>query len=327
MKRFIYWFGGTLLVMAAVIVLAFKLSPWPSVALFAYLFAKGDQVSEAALEKHVPAGIVTRRGLAYGDEPDESFDVNYPEATNGPRPTIVWVHGGGWIGGSTDGIANYMKVLAGHGYTTVAVEYSTGYGATYPKPVKQVNTALGFLVRHAADLHIDPAAITLAGDSAGAQIVGQLALITTDPAYANGIGISPELKPGQISAMLLLSGAYDLTSLDFNGDYAWFLNTVLWAYSGVKNFLDDDHFRLLSVTSYVTAAFPPSFIASGNGDPLAPQAVALAKKLDSLGVRAETLFFPDHTPPLSHEYQFNLDDPAGQETLGQMLAFLGSVRK
>jgi acetyl esterase/lipase len=39
-------------------------------------------------------------------------------------------------------IANYMKVLAGHGYTMVAVEYPRGYGTTYPKPVEQVNAAL-----------------------------------------------------------------------------------------------------------------------------------------------------------------------------------------
>ena len=327
MKRFILWLTGTFAVLAIITVSAFKLSPWPSVAVFSYLFSKADQASEAALEKHVPAGIVTQRGLAYGNGPDETFDVNYPEGTDGPRPTIVWVHGGGWIGGSTEGIANYMKVLAGHGFTTVAVEYSTGYGATYPKPVEQVNAALGYLVNHAADFHIDPGAIVLAGDSAGAQIVGQIALITTDPAYAHRLGIAPELDPNQLSALLLLSGAYDLTALDFNGDYAWFLNTVLWAYSGVENFLEDERFRLLSVSNYVTSAFPPSFISSGNGDPLAPQAIALTKKLDSLGVRVDQLFFPEHQPPLPHEYQFNLDDSAGQQAMNRMLAFLYSLRK
>jgi len=35
-----------------------------------------------------------------------------------------------------------MKVLAGHGYTMVAVEYPRGYRTTYPKPVAQVNAAL-----------------------------------------------------------------------------------------------------------------------------------------------------------------------------------------
>ncbi|MGR8932748.1 MAG: alpha/beta hydrolase [Gammaproteobacteria bacterium] len=305
---------------------AFKLSPWPSVAVFSYLFSKGDQASEAALEKHVPSGIVTRRTLAYGDGPDEVFDVNYPEGTLSPRPTIVWVHGGGWIGGSTGGIANYMKVLAGYGFTTVAIEYSTGYGATYPKPVAQVNAALGYLLRHAADLFIDPKAIVLAGDSAGAQIAGQVALITTESAYARRLGIAPSLHKEQLFALLLLSGAYDLTALDFDGDYAWFLNSVLWAYSGQKNFLEDDRFRLLSVNEHVTSAFPPSFISSGNGDPLEPQAVALANKLTSLGVRVESLFFPEHQPPLPHEYQFNLDDSAGQQAMNRMLVFLNSLR-
>ncbi|QSA97049.1 alpha/beta hydrolase [Methylococcus sp. EFPC2] len=326
MKRLVLWFTGIVVVLTVAGVLAFKLSPWPSVAVFAYLFSKGDQASEAALEKHVPAGIVARRGLAYGESRDEIFDVYYRQGTEGPGPTIVWVHGGGWIGGSTDGIANYMKVLAGHGYTTVAVEYSTGYGATYPKPVQQVNAALGRLVRDAADLHIDPGAVVLAGDSAGAQIAGQIALITTDPAYADRLGIAPQLKPDQLSSVLLLSGAYDLAALDFEGDYAWFLRTVLWAYSGVENFLDDERFRLLSVTGHVTSTFPPSFISSGNGDPLAPQAVALTQKLDRLGVRTDALFFPNHAPPLPHEYQFNLDDPAGQEALKRILAFLDARR-
>lgn len=327
MKRFILWLTGAFFVLAIITVLAFKLSPWPSVAVFSYLFSKADQASEAALEKHVPDGIATRRGLAYGKGPDEVFAVNYSEGIRGLQPTIVWVHGGGWIGGSIDGIANYMKVLAGHGYTTVAVEYSTGHGATYPKPVEQVNAALGYLVRHAAELHIDAGTIVLAGDSAGAQIVGQIALITTDPAYAHRLGITPELNLDQLFALLLVSGAFDLTALDFHGDYAWFLKTVLWAYSGVENFLEDDRFRLLSVTNYVTSAFPPSFISSGNGDPLEPQAVALAKKLDNLGIRVEQLFFPEHQPPLPHEYQFNLDDSAGQQTMNRILAFLYSLRK
>jgi len=42
------------------------------------------------------------------------------------------VHGGGWVAGSKEGIANYLKILAGHSYTTVGVEYSTGFGATHP---------------------------------------------------------------------------------------------------------------------------------------------------------------------------------------------------
>jgi acetyl esterase/lipase len=44
------------------------------------------------------------------------------------RRQIVRVHGGGVVAGSNEGIANCMRVLAGRGCTTIAVEYSTGYG-------------------------------------------------------------------------------------------------------------------------------------------------------------------------------------------------------
>lgn len=326
MKRFLLWSTAGILVLIVAIVLAFRFSPWPSVLVIAHAFSGADVASETALAKHVPAGIVNRQNLAYGRGHDERFDINYPGKTSGPRPTIVWVHGGAWIAGSKEGIANYLKVLAGHGYTTVGVEYSKGFGTTYPKPVRQVNMALDFLVRHAVELNIDPNAIVLAGDSAGAQIAAQLALITTDSAYAREIGIAPSLPPERLRAVLLLSGAYDVSAIDFDGDGAWFVKTILWAYSGTRNFLDDKQFKLLSVTNYVTGAFPRSFISSGNGDPLAPQAVALASKLQGLGVGVTTLFFPpERSPVLQHEYQFNLDDPAGQRALEQTVTFLEAV--
>jgi acetyl esterase/lipase len=325
-RRLIFWSVGILAVLGIVFLLAFTLSPWPGVAIIAYAFSRGDRVSEAGRQKHVPAGITTRRDIAYGCAKDEVFDLYYKDVTSAPRPTIVWVHGGGFVAGSKNGIANYMKVLAGHGYSMVAVEYSRGYGTTYPKPIEQVNEALGFLVRNAADLKVDPATIVLAGDSAGAHIASQVALITTDPDYASALGISPQLKANQLSAMLLLSGAFDPSSLNFDGHYGWFLKTVLWAYSGVKNFREDERFRLTSVTDHVSRAFPPSFISSGNGDSLEPQAVALAQKLDDLDVHVQTLFFAvDRVPPLRHEYQFNLDIPAGREALNRILAFLDPI--
>ena len=327
MKRFILWSAGALVVFIVAVLLAFTLSPWPGVAVITYAFSKGDQASEAALAKHVPAGVVSRRDLAYGEAKDEVFDLYYPEGASS-LPTIVWVHGGGYVAGSRGGVANYLKVLAGNGYTAIAVEYSKGRGTTYPKPLEQVNAALGFVSSHAAQLHVDPASIVLAGDSAGAHIASQVALIITDPSYANAIGIAPQLQPQQLVAMLLVSGVYDPFATDRNGVRAWFYETMMWAYSGVKSLAMDERFKLMSVPAHVTAAFPPSYISSGNADPLAPQAVVLAQTLRGLGVRTEALFFPaNRDPPLPHEYQFNLDGAAGRESLERMLGFLRGVRE
>lgn len=326
MKRTLLWLFACFLLLAATLALAFRLSPWPSVAIIQYAFSKGDAASEAALEKHVPADIVTRRDLAYGPGPDERFDINRPQGADGPLPAIVWVHGGGWVAGSKEGVANYLKVLAGRGYATIGLEYSTGLGSAYPRPVEQVNAALRHLVENAADLGIDPGRIVLAGDSAGAQIAAQVALIVTDPTYAARLGMAPPLDPAQLAAAILVSGAFDMEAVALDGDYGWFVRTVLWAYSGTRNFMSDERFRLASVTEHVSPGFPPAFITSGNGDPLTPQAVALAERLAGLGVRVDSLFFPaDHVPPLPHEYQFNLDGAPGRQALERMMALVGEV--
>lgn len=326
MKRLLLWASGLVALLAAVAALAFQLSPWPSAFLISRMFAGADLASEAALAKHVPAGIHERRDLAYGPGSDDRFDVFRPAGTDRPRQTIVWVHGGAWIAGTKEGVSNYLKVLAGKGYTTVAVEYSTGFGSKYPRPVVQVNMALGHLVKNAADLRIDPKRLVLAGDSAGAQIAAQVANIITDPAYARRVGIAPAVPADGLKGIMLLSGAYDFAARDPGSEHAWFVNTVLWAYSGTKDFTNDPQFRLASVTRFVTPAFPPTFISSGNADPLVPQAVRLATKLERLGVPVDRLFFAaDHEPQLQHEYQFNLDGVASQLALERMLTFSDAV--
>jgi acetyl esterase/lipase len=325
MKRVLVAVAGVLILGAVAVLVSLALSPWPSLAIITSFLSYGDRKSDAALETRVPPGIAAQRDIAYGPSSDEVFDLYHREGARA-RPAIVWVHGGAFVAGTKNGVANYLKILAAHGYTTIAVEYSKGPGTTYPKPVEQVNAALGFVVRHAADLKVDPASIMLAGDSAGAHIAAQLALVTTNPAYASVMGISPQLKPAQLAAMLLVSGVYDPVELNLGGFYGWFNETVLTAYSGTKNFRNDARFKLTSLTHYVTGGFPPTFISSGNADPLAPQAALLATRLRDAGVHVDALFFPENRlPRLAHEYQFNLGEPAGQEALRRICAFLDAA--
>ncbi len=167
----------------------------------------------------------------------------------------------------------------------------------------------------------------LAGDSAGAQIAAQTANIISDPAYAEALGIDPSLERPRLAGMLLYCGVFDVGDVDFAGGFSGFLRSVLWAYSGTKDFAADEKLMAtFSVTPSVTSNFPPTFISAGNGDPLLQQSISLAAKLHEVGVRVETLFFPEDTsPPLPHEYQFNLDRPQGEEALARSLAFLADV--
>ncbi|WP_404403268.1 alpha/beta hydrolase [Pelagibacterium halotolerans] len=326
MKMFLLSALGGVAGIAVVVYLAFQLSPWPSALIIRQMFTMGDKMAMGKLEKHLPSNITERLNLAYGDGPNEIFDLFYPQGTDGPLPTIVWTHGGGWVAGSKEGVDNYVRILASHGYTAVSLDYTIAPEATYPTPVKQVTAALAHLIANAEDYNIDPNRIVLAGDSAGAQITAQIANLATAPDYAEEIGIAPAIDANQIAGLLLFCGAYDLDMADQKGAFAWFVHSVLWAYSGKKDFMSDGVVREASVIDYVTPAFPPTFITAGNGDPLEPQSVAFARKLESVGIEVDSLFYPkNHSPSLPHEYQFNLDIPDGEAALSRILAFLGAV--
>lgn len=311
---------------------SFELSPWPKALLIRYGFDKGAVKIAQALEKYVPADVTAILDQQYRSNDNDAYlDVFYPQTLQSPDailPTIVWVHGGAWISGNKSHVANYLKILASHGYTTVGIGYSIAPEQQYPMPQIQLNDAIAYLQQQAKRFHIDTSRIVLAGDSAGAQIAAQMAAMTTDPTYAEKVGIRPVLQPGQLKAALLNCGGYDIALVNFNGSFGSFLKTVLWSYSGTKDFLVAPEFQSFSVLNYVTASFPRSFITAGNADPLEPQSVALAKKLTQLKVQIDPLFYPkNHTPPLEHEYQFNLDLADGQQALTRMLAFLNATVK
>lgn len=303
---------------------AFTFSPWPNSMLIRDAFDKNGAKVAAALEKHIPAGVTEIQNQQYRpNDKDGYLDVFYPENTSTALPTVVWVHGGAWVSGDKNEVDNYLKILASHGYTVIGVDYSIAPEHRYPLPLTQVNDALNYLQNNADRLHIDTNNIVLAGDSAGSQIVAQMANIITSPAYADEVGIKPTLASQKLKGMLLNCGAYDLALPDYNGEFGKFLHTVLWAYSGKKDFLKDPTLKQASVVNYVTSAFPPAFITAGNADPLEPQSQEFAKKLTSLGVPVSTLFYPaNHQPQLPHEYQFDLDTEDGTKAMDTMLAFL-----
>lgn len=319
---------GVLSAAAVSVVAAFRVSPWPAARLIRLAFDAGAARTSAALATHVPAGVESRLDIVYrpGD-PQGTLDIHYPPgalSSGEPLPVVVWTHGGGFVSGDKSDITNYAKVLAGRGYAVVSVGYTIAPEAQYPTPVRQLDAALGYLDAHAQELHLDPSRFALAGDSAGSQIAAQVAALTTNPAYASRLGITPSLQPDQLRAMVLTCGVFDLDLVDPSSPAGrLFFAPVLWAYSGTRTALADEEFRTMSVTPNVTADFPASFITAGNADPLLPHSTALAARLEELGVPVQTLFYPaEHSPALPHEYQFNLDSVDGRNALGHIDTFL-----
>lgn len=306
---------------------AFVLSPWPSALLIRALFDREAERVSTALEVHLPTPLPAETlNVSYRDgDGDAQLDVYRPaDAGDAALPTLVWVHGGAWISGDKSQIGNYLRIIADRGFTVVGVNYSLAPGSTYPTPVVQTMAALDYLNTHADELGVDPERFVLAGDSAGSQIAAQLATIITNPEYAELTGVVPSLAPEQLRAMILTCGAYDTALAGVEGPFAGFLTSVLWSYTGNRNYSEDPALNAASVINYVDAAFPATFITAGNEDPLLPQSEALADRLSGLGVETETLFWPaDLRPGLGHEYQFTLDTVQGAQSLESIVGFLG----
>lgn len=303
-------------------------SPLPATLLYRFVFDQGGEKSNAALEKFLPRGLTETLDLEYapGDK-DGRLDLFYPTAMSSQRlPLIIWVHGGGLISGSKEQVRNYCKILAGKGFAVAAIDYSVAPGKLYPTPVRQANAALAYLLQQSGQYPIDTSKIFLAGDSGGSHIIAQLAAGISSASYASLLGFQPAVQAGGIKGMILFCGPYDIRNAVTSGVAAHFMTTVLWAYSGKKDFNQDPYFKSSNVLDYLNAGFPPSFISAGNGDFLLPHSEAMARKLSDLQVPIDTLFFdPALQPPLPHEYQFNLEQEPAREALDRVVKFINKT--
>jgi acetyl esterase/lipase len=330
-RRFI----GTIAAIAVVgflVTWVVTLTAWPSALAIRAVFEQGGRSTAAEMERYVTDARLTEQ-LAVpvdGDSADTgiTFDVHSPEGDDEPLPTIVWVHGGAWISGSSSNVDPYLRILAAEGYTTVGLNYTFGPDATYPTAVHQLNDALATLDSRAAEFRIDPERIVLAGDSAGAQLASQLAALSTNPDYARLLGIDPALDADQLVGVVLNCGVYDLDAMsELTGVGAWGFKIALWGYTGHQDWSQRSSGATMSTIDFVTADFPTTYISGGNGDALTwIQSLPMRDRLVQQGVEVTELFWPaDHEPALPHEYQFHLDFEEARAALVATVEFLEEV--
>ncbi|WP_288447101.1 alpha/beta hydrolase [uncultured Chryseobacterium sp.] len=330
-KKILIWVFTSIIVITGIIIF-FQISPWLDSILIRHEFNENARRVSEEMEPFLPSDIASFYDLQYREnDKDALLDVHFPDSISTTcqiLPTIVWIHGGAWVSGSKENVANYCKMLAGKGFTVAAIDYSVAPEHTYPTPVIQANAALDYLNKNRAGLHIDPSSIIIAGDSGGAQIAAQLANIISEPSYAAKFNIKSALKRDQLLAVLLFCGIYDLNDMNQDDLDNGFLRTILWAYTGSKNFKNNPELASFSVADYVTSTFPTAFISVGNGDPLASQSYIFAKKLARLNVKVDTLFFSNkYQPLLPHEYQLDYNTIAGKMAFEKETSFLSSIVK
>ncbi|MEV4774138.1 alpha/beta hydrolase [Microbacterium sp. LWH12-1.2] len=105
----------------------------------------------------------------------------------GDSPTMLWLHGGGWVGGSIDEILNDRICAAlalRSGVQIVSLEYRLAPEHPFPAPVDDAVAALHALRSRADELGVDVDRLGIGGNSAGATIAASAALRERDAGRA-----------------------------------------------------------------------------------------------------------------------------------------------
>lgn len=204
------------------------------------------------------------------------------------KPAVVYIHGGGFFGGTARVIENACKHLADKANAVVvSVDYDLAPEFKYPHQAHQCYQTVCWVHDHADELGIDPEKIAVSGDSAG----GNLAAACCIQDQEKIIKLQLLLYPGAFNRTEEEIGwsldAYDLREdveikMDFINDIR---NMTPFCGPLYVNDPAQLHEQLASVGDAADySCFPPTFIAVGEFDYLRIQDEVFGEKLAEAGI-------------------------------------------
>jgi acetyl esterase len=135
--------------------------------------ALGQEKSRAELQKERAATIKpTYAGVSYGPAERNVLDF-YQAKSEKPTPLVIYIHGGGFVGGHKDSFnADFRKMAldSGISFATIHYRFVDGKETIFPVPQRDGARAVQFLRSKAAEWNIDPRRVACYGGSAGAGI-------------------------------------------------------------------------------------------------------------------------------------------------------------
>lgn len=206
------------------------------------------------------------------------LDVHRRRGLTGPQPAVIYIHGGGWIGGSKGGALSLLLPWFEMGFTIINVEYRLLRAAPAPAAVIDCLCALRFVAGRAQNYGIDTTRLVISGESAG----GHLALTTAMiPESAEMDKQCPGAPLPKIAAVVNFYGITDVADL-LEGP-----NQKSYAVSWIGNGADRQELaKRLSPLTYVRPGLPPILTIQGDADPIVPysHSVRLQEALEKVNV-------------------------------------------
>jgi len=250
----------------------------------------------------LPEGLRLLEDVAYSvtDQRQLLLDAYVGEAAAaGPRPAIIFLHGGGWRGGSKKQFARQAAYLASkHGFFAVCSEYRFSHEARFPACLQDAKCAVNWVGAKAEEFNVDLERVAVAGGSAGGHLAALVATTSGAAAFqADGDRGDPNWADASARVNLCIphNAPLDLVALaEKRGQADGPIRELLGG-----SLADVPRtYRRASPFHRADADVPAMLLLHGGADTLIPceQSLAMHEKLLSLGVHSELEVYPgkDH---------------------------------
>jgi len=256
--------------------------------------AAQDAMARSAVVAHpppIPEGVEEQRipGAAAGP-PVTIYVINAGSGAGAPRGAILYLHGGGFIGGDARDNLRALRSLAGRlDCVVVSVQYRLAPATRFPGALEDNYAALKWLRTQASELGVDPARIAVMGGSAGGGHAAMLTIAARDrgeiPVAFQAL-VYPMLDDRTGSSRPAAPGVGKLIWRADDNRRGW--AALLGQPAGARRAPAGS---VPSRTADLTR-LPPTFIGVGSLDLFAEEDIEFARRLVAAGVPTEMLLVP-----------------------------------
>jgi acetyl esterase/lipase len=239
--------------------------------------------------------VTTDMAIRYGEAEGRELllDVYSPPQRERPRPAVLLIHGGGFVGGSRADvdIVTAARHLAQTGYVAFAIDYRlvdlAQPGPAWPAPLDDVQRAVRWVRAQAATYGVDPERIGAYGISAGAGLAAHLGVRESpEPADDHLAAVSSRVR-----CVVALAGPMDGTIPPANPSD---LDVAQALFGGMPTQVPAVY-RDASPVTHVNPASAPFLVVHGVHDTVVPVAHArrLVAALQAAGIAVDYVEDPD----------------------------------
>ena len=280
----------------------------------AQIFNDGFGKNRGGAILDIPEGVEVQMSVPYGTGGDVELTGDLflpPDSFADPRPAMLFIHGGGWQGGTPAQFYRQAAMLAEKGIVGFCSRYRFSGDARFPASVHDCKAAVRWLRASAGELNIDPERIGALGGSAGGHLAGMLAT-TAGIAELEGDGGNPE-QSCAVQLGVLLNPITDMTVFASETN----LHPAVAKYMGGPPEELPDAYALASPLLHIDDDTPPCFLLHGTADVTVPydQSTRFAEAMEEAGREVELMLVED----VPHGF-FN-QSPHFEDTWSAMEAF------